>query len=229
MTQTITPSVTLLVSTQCPHCATLPEHTAELIKSGELAHIEVINLNMMPEKGAELGVRSVPWLRIGDFVLTGSQTIAAIRQRLTWIKESSSLTSHFDQLLSTGKADKVIEHLQQHPEAISAIMQLLGDEGTVLSSRIGIGVVMEEFAGHSFLLDLIPKLGKLAHHQDSRIAVDTLYYLGLTGSERAIPILQGFVNHHDAELREAAEDSLETLGATEETQQHRNESQPTHS
>lgn len=214
MTHNLT-SATLLVSTQCPHCATILEHVTELVKSGEIAHIEIINLNVMPEKGTELGVRSVPWLRLGDFVLTGSQTIAAIRQRLTWIEESSSLASKFDQLLSSGKVAKVITHLQKHPETISAIMQLLGNEGTVLSSRIGIGVIMEEFAGSGALLDLIPQLGEFAHHQDSRVAVDALYYLGLTGSERAIPILQGFVNHHDAELREAAEDSLENLGATE--------------
>lgn len=216
MTQTTSHSATLLVSTQCPHCSTMLEHVSELIKSGELASLEVINLSIEPEKAAELGdIRSVPWLRVGDFVLTGSQSLAAIRQRITWTEEASSLASDFDQLLSNGKVDKVITHLQQHPEAISAIMQLLGDEGTVLSSRIGIGVIMEEFAGSDFLLDLIPQLGEFAHHKDSRVAVDAIYYLGLSGSNKVIPILQNFVNHNDSELREAAEDGLETLGVTE--------------
>lgn len=66
----------------------------------------------------------------------------------------------------------------------------MGDSGTVLSTRIGIGVVFEEFAGTKLIQSVIPLLGKMTKHDDSRIRADAFHYLGMTANKSAVPFLE---------------------------------------
>lgn len=205
------PDATMLLGTHCPHCPSVLKHLAELIKTGELGRLHIINLEQHPDEAQQYGVRSVPWVKIGKYELSGAQELSALRQRIQWANQQASLTGEFDHLLSEAQAEKVLDRIKSQPETMAAIIELLGDPATVLSTRIGIGVVMEEFAGTELIQQQIPVFAKLATHKDARIRADVLHYLGLTHSKEAIPILQQHIEDKDPEVREAAVDSLEAL------------------
>jgi len=220
-----TPDALMLLSSHCAHCPGVLDSLSKLIKSGELASLQVINLEQNPEAMKQYKVRSVPWVRVGKHELTGAQTIESLQQRINWTKEEQQSTesgahenqvADFDFLLSEGQVAKVITTIQNDPTGIQDIMTLLGDSGTVLSTRIGIGVVFEEFARTDLLKSLVDDLGALSSHQDQRIRADALHYLGMTADSRAIEHLLAAENNkeNDDEIKEIIEDSLSDLKQT---------------
>jgi len=218
-TPTKAPEAAMLLSSSCAFCPSVLDSLAKMIKSGELSSLQVINLEQNPDAMQEYNVRSVPWVRIGTHELTGSQTLEALQQRAQWAMDeanseeenASNPVADFDFLLSDGQVDKVIQALQKDESGFSAIMKLLGDTGTVLSTRIGIGVVFEEFAGSDVVKSLIPKLGEFGKHEDRRIRADAFHYLGMTADKSAIAILEAGKGDKDEEVREIIADSLEEL------------------
>lgn len=211
MTNKNTVDALLIISTNCPHCSSVLTHLSHLIKSGEIGQLTVIDIDQNPLVAQQYGIRSVPWLKIGKQQLQGSQTLETIKQNIVWAKETQSLSADFDFLLSNGQADKVTEQIRQDPSAMSAILTLLGDTGTVLSTRIGIGVVMEDFATSELLQSIVPKLGVLSQHDNALIRSDVCHYLGLSGDLSARPFLEVCLNDSNADVREIAQDSLEAL------------------
>lgn len=184
-----------------------------LLKQGELASLQLINIEQQPEASQAYNTRTVPWVKIGDYVLDGLQTQEALQQRIDWTINNQQLMGRFDQQLSTGKADEVIKTLHDEPEAMQAIMQLLGDNATILSTRIGIGVIMEEFANSELLQQQLSQLGQFSEHEDARIRADACHYLSLTGSTDAKKWLQARLNDNDPEVQEVAQDGLDLLNS----------------
>ena len=223
----LSPKATMLLSSHCAFCPSVLDSLSKMIKSGELSSLEVINLEQNPDAMQKYNVRSVPWVRIGTHELTGSQTLEALQQRVQWAMDDKKITEEkgeikgentiadFDFLLSDGQVNKVISAIQKDENKIQLIMKLLGDAGTVLSTRIGIGVVFEEFAASALIKFLIPELGKFSKHEDSRIRADAFHYLGMTADSSAIPFLKAGqdsnLNKNDEEITEIIEDSLEEL------------------
>ena len=215
--QTNAPSALMLLSSHCAHCPGVLDSLAKLIKSGDLGELRVINLEQHPEAMQEYKARSVPWVRIGQHEITGTQPMEAFKQRIDWARKESAgdnTAADFDFLLSDGHANKVIEAIKKDPKKMDAIMDLLADPRTVLSTRIGIGVVFEEFAGSDLLKKLIPKLAELAKHEDSRIRADAVHYLGMTADKAAIPALEAAKEDSDPEIGEIATDSLHAIQET---------------
>lgn len=208
-------SALMLLSSQCAHCPGVLDSLAKLIKQGKLGRLEVINLEQNPDAMQKYKVRSVPWVRIGKHELTGAQTIEAIQQRIDWAindqEQSNNIIADFDFLLSDGQVNKVIDQINKDNNSFKAIMTLLGDTGTVLSTRIGIGVVFEEFAGQPLIQDLIPQLGQLSTHEDGRIRADSLHYLGMTADKSALAFLEAAKNDSDDDIKEIVSDSIESL------------------
>ena len=218
MSNTTPPDAVMLLGTHCPHCPAVLKHLSALVKAGDLGRLKIINLEQHPDDAKKYGVRSVPWVKIGKYELTGAQDVNTLRQRIEWSMRDSSLAGEFDYWLSEAQVEKAIEYINKEPESISAIVELLGDPATVLSTRIGIGVVMEEFSGSDMIKQLIPVFADLTQHDDSRIRTDSLHYLGLTQSVDAIAVLKHYLDNlldnnasADDGTREVAEDSLEEL------------------
>lgn len=214
-TNNTAPEALLIISSSCPHCPSVLNHMSTLIKSGDIAQLTVINIEQQPLAAKKYDVRSIPWLKIGNQNLQGSQTLETIKQKIQWAKEAQSLSADFDFLLSDGQADKVTERIQQKPEHISALLELLGDEGTVLSTRIGIGVVIEDFASSDLLKSIIPQLSKLTKHKNSLIRSDACHYLGLTGDASIKPILEACLKDENQDVREIAQDGLDELSSVD--------------
>ena len=74
------PEAVLLLSTQCPHCPTVLQGLSELVKQGVISRLEVVNINVRPEIAERHGIRSVPWVKIGDFELEGLHSPAELRR-----------------------------------------------------------------------------------------------------------------------------------------------------
>lgn len=213
------PEAIMLLSSHCAFCPSVLDSLSKMIKSGELSHLSVINLEANPDAMQKYNVRSVPWVKIGKHELSGSQTLEALQQRVQWTlddqkstgKETENTAADFDYLLSEGQVNKVVDAIKQDENSIENILELLGDSGTVLSTRIGIGVVFEEFAGTKLIQSVIPLLGKMTKHDDSRIRADAFHYLGMTANKSAVPFLEAGKDEIDTEIKEIIKDSLEEL------------------
>jgi len=211
------PEALMLLSSHCAFCPAVLDSLCKMIKSGDIGNLEVINLEKNPDAMQQYKVRSVPWVRIGKHELSGSQTLEALQQRAQWAKDEhknkdqNNQLADFDFLLSDGQVNKVIAAIHKDHSGMDAIMSLLGDTGTVLSTRIGIGVVFEEFAGTDLVKTLIPQLGELTKHEDQRIRADAYHYLGMTADKSAIPFLEAGRKDKDSEVQEIAADSLQEL------------------
>ena len=221
------PSAVMLLSSHCAYCPNVLDSLAKLIKAGDLSNLTIISLEHNPDVMQEYKVRSVPWVKIGKHELTGAQTMDALKQRVEWAKQdlenisnsdfngkssnNKNLIADFDFLLSDGQVNKVIQAIEKDSESMQAIMQLLGDSGTVLSTRIGIGVVFETFAGQALIKSLTLQLGTLSTHENGIIRADSLHYLGMTADKSAIPFLTHAENDSDNEIKEIVSDSLKEL------------------
>jgi thiol-disulfide isomerase/thioredoxin len=203
----------MLLGTHCPHCPTVLKGLSELVKSGAVGKLEAVNIELHPDIARALGVRSVPWVRIGPFELDGLRSEKELR---TWAETAGTETgyaSYLDELLSTGKIDRAIKLVQRSPEAFKALLVLFSDSETQLNTRIGISAIIENLAGSELLQGLVDRLGELSRHDDPRIRGDAAHYLGLTGNTRAVTYLERLEDDADADVKAVARESLEMLKA----------------
>ena len=211
------PDALMLLSSHCALCPGVLDSLTKMIKNGVIGNLSVINLEQHPEAMQQYNTRSVPWVRIGKHELTGAQTLEALQQRAQWARDEKNSVVHvvadFDFLLSDGQASKVVDAIKKDATAMQAVMTLLGDPGTVLSTRIGIGVVFEEFAGSDILKTLIEDLGALTKHKDQRIRADAYHYLGMTADKSAMAFLEAGKTDKDKVVQEIASDSIEELNS----------------
>ncbi len=209
--QLLPPDALLLIATGCPHCPTVLQALGELVKAGLIGRLEVVNAGAHPEMARTLGVRSVPWLRLGPFELEGLRSLAELRRWAERAAVPEGMADYFRELLETGELKKVIELVSQDDTRLDALLLLLADAQTELAVRVGIGAVMEEFQGRDVLKRLVDGLGQLTHSPDAHVRGDASHYLALTGSPLAIPYLRPLLADPERQVREIAQESLETL------------------
>jgi hypothetical protein len=205
------PDALLLLSTVCPHCPTVLQGLGELVKKGLIGRLEVVNIMARPEIARELGVRTVPWIRLGDFELEGLHSPAELHQ---WAERAGSevgLVQYYTELFKTGQLPKALAALRKHPGHVSALLALAEDPDTELTVRIGVSALMEDAAGSALLQDQLPALMDLARHTDPRVRSDACHFLALTRSEAAVTPLQTLTHDPEAAVREVATDSLAEL------------------
>ncbi len=208
------PQALLLLSSSCPHCPTVLQGLAELVKAGHIGRLEVVNIEAEPDTARKLGVRSVPWVRIGAFELEGLHTRAELANWAERAGNPAGRALYLAELLTTGQMQRAQRLVRTDPSWFEALLDLLEDTDTELSVRIGIGALVEEFARDPALLGSIQRLGAQTRHSDARIRSDAAYYLGLTGSDEAKPFLEALSADKDADVREISREALEELAQT---------------
>jgi len=211
--------VKLFIAPDCPHCANVLQALCELLKAGEIAELEVSNMALVPEKAQALNIRSVPWIKIGPFELTGSQTKGELQ---TWIKRVESETGmqdYFSELLSTGELNKVTRLIKKDSELFRHFPPMMQNEKVPLGAKIGIGAIFEEFQGSAAIQALIPTLTKMLKSNDPHIRNDACYYLGLTESPDAIAAIQSLAEDETEEVRETVHDALSIIMAKDNIRQ----------
>jgi HEAT repeats/Thioredoxin domain len=205
------PDALLLMSTHCPHCPTVLATLADLLKRGVIGRLEAINLEQRPEVGQALGVRSVPWTRIGRIELTGVYSAADLAEWAVKADSESGMADWFHLLLKEGQLPKAQALIEAEPELLAAVLPIVGNVEASLNVRLGAGVLLEEFAGRDTLRALLPRLGELSQHEDARVRADACHYLGLTGDAAARTWLEARITDEDADVREIATESLQAI------------------
>jgi hypothetical protein len=203
----------LLISTHCPHCPAALAALSGLVKSGALARLDIVNLDLHPEVGAALGVRSVPWARLGKIVLAGQHTPADYADWAARSATSDGLADWFHRLLKEGQLAEAEALLAADPALLAVVLPIVGNVDASLNVRLGAGVLFENFAGSDTLAALIPALGALAAHPDARVRADACHVLGLTRRAAARAWLVARRDDADPDVREIVAESLAELPA----------------
>lgn len=201
----------LLISPQCPHCASVMKSLSELVKQGDIASLEIVNLEQKPELAEQLGVRTVPWIRIGWFELEGLHSQKELQEKARQAGSDEGALAYISEELQEGRVNKVLALLHRQHELMLHVLVLLADAEATINVRLGIGVVMEEYAAADWFVSYIPKLAEYVEHSDERVRADVCHYLSLTENKDVIPYIRALINDGSEEVREVAAESLEDL------------------
>jgi hypothetical protein len=205
------PTVLMLMGTQCTYCGPMMQMLVELMKSGQLAELRVVNIEDDPELARQHGVRSVPWLQIGPFELAGSRSK---QELLLWIGRASSfegVSDYLEEVLSEGKLDYAHKLIQRYPQALENVIDLMADPEAKINVRLGVGVIIEDMAVSEEFKTVIPRLIKYLSNEDARIRGDACHYLSLTKNTSYVPEIKKLLSDKNEEVREIAQDSLDEL------------------
>jgi len=184
---------------------------ADLVKQGVIGRFEAVNLEQHPEVGQALGVRSVPWLRLGRIELAGVHSKAELAEWAAKADSEAGMADWFHLLLKEGQLPRAQEMIEADPALLAAVLPIVGNVEASLNVRLGAGVLLENFAGTDTLRALLPRLGELSQHADARVRADACHYLGLTDDAAATPWLEARINDEDADVREIAAESLQAI------------------
>lgn len=205
------PSALLLIATGCQHCPSVMKSLTELLKEGQLSRLEIVNIAEDPERAQQLNVRSVPWVKLGEYELLGLKSKTVLLQWIEKSQDPENLAEYFEELMTSGELSKVQQWIEDRPESIQGLFDIMTNEKSSLSARIGVGAIMEEFAGSKLLKSQISTLSTLCQHASAQVRNDACYYLSLTQSPQAAAQIQPLLNDENAEVRETAEDALAEL------------------
>jgi len=205
------PQVILLIGTTCVHCKSVLEILSEFVKDGVIASLEVINLEQRPDVAERMGVRSVPWLSIGLYELEGARSKAEL---LRWVESCGTragMTAYLTEILAQGQVQKALAVINKQHETMDSVLDLFSDVNEKINIRLGIGVIMEEFASTEFFQKYIKKLAEFVNHEDARVRGDACHYLSLTHDRSVIPYIESLLLDSHADVREVAQESLQEL------------------
>jgi hypothetical protein len=205
------PSALMLLSGHCPHCPAVLAGLTELLKRAAIGRLEAVNIEINPELAVSLGVRSVPWVRIGPFELAGTLSMSELD---TWARRASAaegMADAFHDLLKTGAALQVLRLVEADPTRLAHLLPIVANPEASLNVRLGAGMVFEEFTASPALRALVPRLCDLVRHGDARVRADAAHVLGLSRDASARPCLEALVNDADADVRDIVADSLAEL------------------
>jgi len=205
------PEALLILGTHCPHCPAVLQALSSMIKAGELGRLEVVNLEQQPDVAAALGVRSVPWTRVGPFELQGLRTLEELQ---IWALKAGSvegMADYLSELIKEGQVKRVQAMVKEDESVLDAVLHILGDADAEINIRLGIDVVLEELQGSELLRQRVEELGVLSTHESAAVRADACHYLALTGSTEARPYLSSRLEDTDKEVQEIAAEGLEVL------------------
>lgn len=202
----------MLLTSQCPHCPAVLAALADLVKQGEIRRLEVVNIECNPTAAEALGVRSVPWLRIGPFQFTGVRTASELQ---TWVRRAASpdgMSDAFHDLLKQADLAQVLQLIAAEQVRLADLLPVVANPEASLNVKLGVGVVFDEYAGTPILQAQLPRLGELSRHVDARVRADACHLLGLACTPLAKEWLQDALQDENRDVREIAAESLDTLG-----------------
>lgn len=203
----------MLVGTHCQHCAPVLTSLSELVKEGVIASLEVINVEKNPEAAIERGVQSVPWLRIGWFELEGVRTKTELKRWVANTATTQGVSEYYAEILAQGRVKQCLDFLEQHPETMTSVLQLMSNPDEKINVKLGVGVIMEEHAARVGFQKNIEQLVQYLNHDDSRVRLDACHYLSLTENAELIKTLEPLLNDSNEDVREEAADSIADLAA----------------
>ena len=205
------PDAMLFTFPGCVHCATVLRGLNELVKQGRLGKLIVIDVAEYPERAAENGVHSAPWLRLGPFTLTGSHSPAELRQWAEWASGEEGAAHYVEHLLKQGGYQQAKAFIDVDTNRLKSLLAIVAEPSANLEVRLGVSALLESHANSPSLQKLLPQLTELTRHADHRVRADACHLLGLTGSAEARSPIEICLHDPYAEVREIAAEALEKL------------------
>lgn len=203
--------VLMLLGTHCPHCPSVLNALAALLKAGTIGTLQAINIEQRPDLARELGVRTVPWVRLGAFELEGLHSEQELKKWAEHAGTEAGMVAWLDELLSSGNIGKAGRLVQSSADAMHALLALFADPQVQLNTRIGISAILEDLQDSELLKNSVDSLGALTRHTDARIRGDACYYLALSGEQRAAQFIRPLLQDKDPDTKELAQESLQML------------------
>jgi thioredoxin-like negative regulator of GroEL len=207
----LSPEVLMLMSRQCAYCGPMMQILTELMKQGLLKELHIVNIENNPEMAQQLGVRSVPWLQIGHFELSGSHSKQEIIQWLERAANAAGFTEYLEQLLTEGNIKLANKLIKKHPPALKNVIDLVADPEAKINVRLGAAVIIEDMAESDAFKKVIPQLKGYLSNKDARIRGDACHYLSLTKDNSLLPEIEKLLSDESEEVREIAQDSIDEL------------------
>ena len=205
-------AVLLVIGPACPHCAAMIETLSELVKTGEISRLEIINAAKEQEWAQTMGIRSVPWVKLDDNIqLLGVHSAEDIRQWLEKIRSGTALKEYVHNSLKSGQLEFIVSLVRDHESKFKVLLELLSDPLLDMKSKLGIAAIMETIQGSDVIKASVPGLAALLDSDDVNTQIDCLYYLSLSGSVQAVPYVRKYLHHSHPALAEAAREALDEL------------------
>jgi thioredoxin-like negative regulator of GroEL len=201
------PHALLFTAPGCPHCPGVRAALEKLHKEGVISSLQTVSIADAPERAEELGIRSVPWLQLGEFILTGAQTPQQLRQ---WAERAASgeMSDYLRDLLANGELAAAEVLLSNAPQHLPALLSLLEAADAPMQVRMGVSAIIEALEGTQAVKELLPVLIEMSHHSDHRLRSDACYFLGLSHSTDALPSLNARLDDDSSEVGEIAAEAI---------------------
>lgn len=206
--RTSLPAALLFTAPGCPHCPGMKQSLARLLQEGEIAALDVVDASAEMARAQALGVKSVPWLRLGVLEFEGQIAPDELRHWARLAAQPEGLKAYFIEMLKTGRRTKVEELLRADPRRAAALAELVTDPDASMAVRLGIGAVLEELQDSGATAPMAPVLAVALQHAEPRDRADIAHFLGLIGGEAAQAALRGCLDDPDPEVREIAQEAL---------------------
>ncbi len=207
--------VLMLVGTHCSFCGPMLKIVSEMVKQGDFATLRVVNIEQDQTLASELGVRSVPWLRIGPFELAGVRNKEEIKLWLDRAASDDGITLYFEEILAEGNVSTAIKFVKRFPESLESVIDLVMDAEGKINVRLGAGVIIEEMAESNAFKVVIPRLVDALSDKDARVRGDACHYLSLTKNPQYLSLIEPLLSDVSEEVKEIAQDSIEDLKAVQ--------------
>jgi len=205
------PDVLMLLAPGCAHCPAVLAALCELLKRGVIGRLEIVNIATHPEVARQHEVRSVPWVRVGEFELSGTRPVAEYERWAQRVGGVQGRADYLAELLKSGMLSKAIDVVDANDAYVAALLLLLADTQTDMHVRVGIGAIFEHLQSTTVLRQHIDALGALTQHADARVRADACHYLSLSADVNAMSFVQPLLTDEDAQVREIARESADAL------------------
>ena len=215
MNSNIKSSAELFVATGCSHCPIVLNELSEQLKKGQLASLSITNIAVDNTKAAELGIRSVPWFSLMNenslMIFSGDHTPKEIQKWLSISEKKDGMQEYIEEYLNNGQLMTITQAIQIKPEIFTHVIAMLENEETGMTTRIGLDALLENFSSTTILQQQISTLKKIASSKNTRLQIDALHYIALTGDVNNKAFLEMLTTDDDEQVKDAAIEALETL------------------
>jgi thioredoxin-like negative regulator of GroEL len=205
------PDALLFITPVCTHCPSVLQSLSELVKQAQVGKLTVVNIAAHPEQAAEYDVRGAPWLRLGDFTLTGAQSMTELRQWAEWASGDEGAARYVEHLLKEGGYKQAAAFIAGDTRRLNPLLAIIANPEANISVRLGVSALLEAYANTPELQALLPQLAELTFHPDHRVRADACYLLGLSGGATAHTYVKICLKDANEEVREIAEEAMEKL------------------
>jgi HEAT repeat protein len=205
------PSALLCTAPGCPHCPGVKRALGQLLVEGHIAALQEIDVVRQADAAQRLGIRSVPWLRLGAFEFEGQLSLGELRHWADLAARPDGLKAYYLEMLKTGRRAKVERSLREEPARAAWLAELVVDPESSMAVRLGIGAVLEELQGSGLAARMVPRLARALGEAEPRDRADIAHFLSLIGGAAAMDALRACLHDPDPDVREIAEDALATL------------------